>query len=185
MLNIKIIEDVFQYFYCKKYGFKKIPAKTEKTRNVCENFLTLLDKRFGLPGLGKTFIWEYFLFQFNYWDELTVSAYSETISINFIVGKKAFKRYLDRDKEFDWQMDTYPIVAKYKLLKSDLNIFFAVTEVKKPDVSVQMQIRKQFYNTEKGFANCVEFTTLYEPAQVCCITCKFKQECKELKRVNY
>lgn len=183
MLDVKIIEEIYKYFYCKKYGFKKMPVRTEKTVSVCESFLVLLDKKYTLQSLGKTFIWEYFLFQFNYWDELTLSGYNENIVISYVVGKKAFSRYLDRDKEFDWQFESYPIVEKYRLLKSDLDIFFPTVDRKTTDMS--MDIRKQYHNTDKGFAACIEFTTLYEPAQLTCITCKFKTDCKELKRVNY
>lgn len=183
MLNVKQIENVYQYFYCKKYGNKIIPGRTETTKKVCQSFLDLLDKNYKLECVGKTFIWEYFLFQFHYWDELTVNSYTDKIAISFIVGKKAFQRYKDRNKDFDWQMDSYPIIENYRLLKGDLDVFFDKVQFRMVDST--KNIRKMFHNTEKGFAICVQFTTLYEPANVTCITCKFKADCKELKRVNY
>lgn len=183
MLNVNAIENVFQYFYCKKYGNKIIPSRTKTTKKVCESFLELLDKEYKLPCVGKTFIWEYFLFQFNYWDELSVNKYSDKISIAYIVGKKAFTRYLDRNKDYDWQIDTYPIVDKYSLSKSDLDIFF--DKINFETIDSTKNLRKLFHNTDRGFATCIEFTTLYQPANSLCITCIFKTDCKELKRVNY
>lgn len=184
MLNTTTIENIFQYFYCKKYGNKAVPSRTETTKKLCVSFISLIDKQYSIHGIGKTFMWEYFLFQFNYWDELKLSnKFSEKISISYIVGRKAFLRYVERDKTFDWRIESYNIVCDLKLLKSDLDPFFDPVKYKMVDRSDDL--RKLYYNTDRGFATCIEFTTLYEPAKSICILCKFKTECKELKRVNY
>jgi hypothetical protein len=107
------------------------------------------------------------------------------VVIAFVVGKKAFERWKDRDKEFDWQIETYPIIRLYDVQKSDLfTVHEQRTKVNRRHDSSK-PIRKEYLNTKQGFAMCVQFTTLFDPADMSCIRCQSRNECKELLKANY
>jgi hypothetical protein len=184
MLDIEVVEKFYQYFYVKKYRVKYQFKRTKTTNSVCTNFLKILDKKYSLVSLSEGFLWEYFLFQFHYWEDLTLqNQFSDKITIAFIVGKKAFERWETRNKEYDWQIETFSIVKAYSLDKKHL---FTVREQKsKSHFDSSKRIRKVFHNTDKGFATCIEMTTLFDPTDTSCTECIFRSDCKELLRVNY
>jgi hypothetical protein len=187
VITVEVIEGFYQYFYNQKYSGKQQPFKrTDKTEKVCESFIKILDKNYSIHSIGLSFLWDYFIFQFNYWDELTVTAFNDKITIAYIVGEKAFKRWQTRNKEYDWQIEKSAVIAKYALNKGILlSKFYVKPNEQKSTFSSSKQIRKQFLNTEKGLLMCTEFTTLYDPKDTSCILCHNKKECKELLRCNY
>lgn len=184
MLDLPTIETFYEHFYSKKYRLKYRLKQSKKTVGVCRSFLALIDKKYSLHCVDKMFLWEYFIFQFNYWHDLTIKSFYNKLSIEYIVGKKAFDRWDKRDREFDWIIDDSKTIERLGVQK---NVLFTDreqrTKVNKHDSS--RAIRKQFHNTERGFACCIEFTTLFDGRDVSCVTCKFKQDCKELLRSNY
>lgn len=191
MLNISQIEAYYSYFYKKRYSLSKYDFKSTKTtRSVCNSFLDLVDKEYSLHSVGHTFLWQYFVFQFDYWNKAQLdNKFSDKVVIGWIIGKKAFERWVQRDKEFDWQISAGDFLTKYgfdinELVKIyDLNIDRKPVNTNTYDSS--KSIRKQFLNTERGFAICVQQTTLFDPKDLSCIKCNSRVECKELLRVNY
>jgi hypothetical protein len=188
MLNIDLIEAYYQYFYRHRYkDFKYKFKRTKTTTSVCHSFLKIIDEEYSLHSVGQDFLWDYFLFQFQYWDDLYLkNGFSEKILIAWIIGKKAFQRWQFRDKEYDWQIDNSLIIEKYNLNKNDL--FGFSEQIEKSNKSLfdsSKFIRKQYLNTDKGFAMCVEFTTLFDPKDMNCIRCNSRSECKELLKINY
>lgn len=186
MLSLEIVEDFYQYFYARKYKDLKFKFKRSKTtKSVCESFLAIINKKYSLHCVGPEFLWDYFLFQFNYWHELTMAnSFTDTVTISYIVGKKAFERWNSRDREYDWQMETYPIIELYSIHKKDL--FIKNEQLNKMNrVDSSKVVRRQFLNTNKGLAMCIEFTTLFDPTDMSCLRCKNRVTCKELLRANY
>jgi hypothetical protein len=187
MLNVAQLETFYSYFFKKKYKDQDYKfRRTKTTISVCNSFLELVDKEYSLHTVGELFLWEYYLFQFQYWHDLTLeNKFTDKVVIAFIIGKKAFERWKGRDREFDWQIESYSIIPEYGVQKKDL---FTVHEQKKKvnkrhDSS--KPIRKRYLNTEEGFAMCVQFTTLFDTSDMSCIRCNSRSECKELLRVNY
>lgn len=193
MITVAQIESFFSYFYQKKYNEPKYKLRSTKTTiSVCESFLKIADKEYNLHCVGKTFLWDYFLFQFNYWDELELeNKFSDKIVIAWIVGKKAFERWKERDREYDWQLETSPIIGKYQLDQKYLFLVWESLEKPQSQSSISVpfdsskRIRKEHLNTENGFATCILLTTLFDPKDLSCIKCKSRSDCKELLRVNF
>ena len=174
----------YEYFYkntknSKKYQFKP----SEKASKSIQKFLNRLNERYNLNTLGFNFLWKYFNFQFMYWEELTIEAFWGKMQVEFIIGDKAFQRYLDRDTEFDFilEQENNNFAKKYGIRLSDLKKIKNNHE----HLKVDLHIKKKFYNTERGFDACIQFTTLFNPKHSICLTCNYKKECKELLRVNY
>lgn len=192
MIDIETVERFYTYFYQQKYRdyrYKFKPSKT--TKAVCESFLKLIDKEYSLYAVTENFLWDYFLFQWNYWNNLTLeNQFNDKVVIAYIVGKKAFERWKERDQEYDWQMENYDIVKECSLDKKEL-----IQQVKMITAQKQAQtakkfdsskpIRKKYLNTDSGFAMCIEFTTLFDPTDMSCIRCQNRKDCKELLRANY
>jgi hypothetical protein len=186
IITIEVIEGFYKYFHNQKYSGKQPFKSTHKTEKVCESFIKILDKNYSIHSIGLSFLWDYFIFQFNYWDELTLESFNGKLEIGYIVGEKAFKRWQTRNKEYDWQIEKSAVIAKYALNKGILlSKFYVKPNEQKSTFSSSKQIRKQFLNTDKGLLMCTEFTTLYDPKDTSCILCSNKKECKELLRVNY
>lgn len=184
MVKFEDIVLYYEYFYKKtkqseKYKF--IPS--EKSKKIIVKFLSTLDKRYNLKTLGNNYLWKYFNFQFKYWDELTITAFWGKMQIEYIIGDKAFQRYLDRNKEFDFTLESEnnELVKKYNLRLSELTVSKKVNKSKRTDLF----IKKSFYNTERGFATCLMLTTLFNPNHSICLTCNYKPQCKELLKANY
>lgn len=183
MITVEQIEHFYSYFYSKKYSDPKYRFnRTKTTESVCNSFLKIIDKAYSLHSVGEGFLWEYFLFQFQYWHDLTLqNQFTDKVAIAFIVGKKAFQRWHLRDTDYDWQIDTYPIIKEYGVDKKD--VFKKQEHHATNDYS--KHIRKLYLNTEKGLVTCIDLTTLYDPMDLSCIKCNSRKECKELLRVNF
>lgn len=194
MLNVAQIETFYSYFYRQKYkDYKFCFKRTKTTESVCNSFLKLVDQKYSLHSVGKDFLYDYFLFQFNYWHELDLqNNFTDKIVIAWIVGKKAFERWQERDQQFDWQMESYPIIQTYELNKRYVLALskpyeepIQILKSKSVPYDSSKPIRKKFLNTEKGFITCIELTTLFNPSDLSCIRCIYRTDCKELLKANF
>lgn len=186
MLTVAHLEAFYNHFYQHKY---KVPdyklRQTKTTLSVCNSFLKIVDTKYSLHAVGEDFLWDYFIFQFQYWHTATLeNNYSDKIIIAWIVGKKAFERWEERDREKDWMIDKAAIINLYGL---DKNSLYTKREqvIQMNNYDSSAPIRKKYLNTDEGFALCVQFTTLFNPSDFSCIRCKNRVDCKELLRVNY
>lgn len=184
-INSKVVLSFYEYFNKRRYLEKKkfIPTKTN-IKDV-NTFLEIIDSEYSLHSVGLNFLYEYFIFQYQYWDNVSIeSKFNDKIALNYIIGKKAFERWKTRDKEFDWTIEKNKIEEKYGIVKSYL-IEEKEIEEQQPKFSLEKEVRKKYLNTDKGLAMCIEYTTLYDPKDLSCLRCKYQKDCKELLRVNY
>lgn len=187
-VNHKQIAKLFEYFYQKYHNdyFYRVRLD-EKTEKLIDTFILSLDKKYGIESIGINFMIDYFLFSWQFWDDVNkVSDKNKTIKIDWVIGSKAFKRWCNRDIEFDWQFPTLEIVEKLKIRKHEIKalldwnqeLYFKISKAEEDE-------KKRFYNTDRGFLNCIEKTSLYNPSSSNCIGCKFSKDCKELLKKNY
>ena len=178
------IESLYEYFYQKIYNLPKYSYNDSKINSkYIESFLNIIDKKYKLPCIGKEFLINYFLFQFDYWSQLTLKSYNQTINPQYIIGKKAFQRWSDRDSSYDWQLESLGIIKKYKISLRDLKSLLNTQNVE--DNNFEDKERKRFLNTERGFIHCIERTTLYNKRSSVCLFCNFKSDCEKLLKRNY
>lgn len=183
MITPQDIQFSYQYFYQKVYSAPKYKfSYTETSQKLVTKFLQFCDKKWKIQTLGENFLWNYLLFQFQYWDGLEIVSFNNKINFSFIFGEKAYKRYVDRDVEYDWQLQESNLVSKYKITQDDFSSLFSKSQ---SSVFYQNPTRLIGLNTLNGLNNCLEFTTLYDFKDVSCILCKYKEECKKLLETNY
>lgn len=177
-----MIEGFYEYFTQKivKPNYRYNRNDTYEKNSV--KLLFLLNRKYkGLHSLGFNFLWDYFVFQYNYWFELDYSK-REKIELNWIVGEKAFNRWADRDEDYDWSLPQLKVVEKFQLQKAYLRSKFT-DKITRSDAS--KSIRARFHNSDEGFAICLVLTTLYDPKDSSCQLCKNRTYCKEVLKRNY
>lgn len=179
-MKIKHIFKGYNYFY--KQLYQSTNTFTPRNEKLCESFLALLEKKYGtLESLGEEFLWNYFVFQFSYWSELEIQSFNKRINLAFIIGEKAFKRYLERNVEFDWQM----IENERKYSRSAFNLTVRLREKIESNYDCDEVYRQMDYNGEKGLSNCITYTSLYNPSSQTCQSCIYKESCIETQMEIY
>lgn len=184
-IAIKTIYRFYDYFYNKKYGTNFLLSKTDKNDSVCQTFLELLEGQYGVCSHNTLF--NYFIFQFDYWETVKINkAYGGQIQLAYIIGKKAFNRYKNRDQSFDWKFSKLSIIQKYGLSEQDL--IEKPVKVKhrvKSGVDTEAAIKLASYNTEEGYELCGDYSTLYHHKSSICLGCNYQQKCKERLKGMY
>jgi hypothetical protein len=184
----------YQYFYQKKYNSPKYRFKpTPQAEKKIQIFLDLLEKRYSLETLGLNFFSNYFLFQFNRTHNQVFQRFASKagvpgrVQIYDIIGKTAFQYWLDRNTEYDWTLRDNEF---YKLNKVSLKEVESLIEA--PPGMIPLTVirseeveKHRFHNEPRGFLNCIEHTSLFNHRSLNCVTCKSKNDCKELLKNNY
>lgn len=194
MITVDLIHSFYQYFYNKKYRKEHGDIEIKKSSafiNACNSFIKLLEKEYG-NTVEKEFLYMYFLFHFDYWEQAITKSiknqYSKNIQPSFILGKKAFERWLGRNTEFDWLIEKLPFVKLYDIRKNDLIEQLHTKHkivVKKNGVDTEAPIKLAAYNTPAGFLNCIDMSTLYNHKSTICQGCKFQDDCKKTLKNLY
>lgn len=172
---------LYELFYRKLYNQELyIYSPSESAYRQTDNFLKLLDKKYTLESIGDNFLVTYFIFQFAYWSELDISAYTKNIVISYIIGPKAFQRWTGRDPEFDYTIDLFQ-AKKTKVTKREaLSLITGVSEQRQDKLKHEDRERSRFANTDRQLNHCIENTTLFNPRSKHCLACKEKITCKEI-----
>lgn len=183
-MKVDNIYKAFLFFMKQEYGVRK--TLNNRIIEFSEKFIDLLQKHYHLDQLGEDFLWRYFIFQFNFWKKAKLKKGVE-IDISFVVGKKAFQRFLDRNQDFDWQL----LNDKRNYNQKDFNIIVGIEEeesssFKEQDgVDIDDIYRRKFHNTERGFAYCLTYTLLCNMNSNFCKECKFIELCKGKQAIMF
>lgn len=187
--DLRLVVDTFKYYYKavtknESYRFKMSSAR----KVVIEDFIKTFNSESNTIFLQKDHLKAYMDFQFNYWYKQD-GKYGQgtSIQIEWIIGKKAWKRWNSRTDNH--KKATAYIVrnnlkkdVKFKLDKN-INEGWAktMTEVKKREEDE----KEMFFNTAKGFVNCIVNTTMYNHKSSFCMKCNSKTKCKKELEVQY
>lgn len=177
------IKQAYQMFVRKLWGRDTFVYEEEPKDEICiRNFIKTLIKEYGEESIGKNFIYDYFCFQTNYWINLN-TRFGKRIPVSWFLGKKAFER---------WKNNPEPDLYHAHQTANQLGIHIGLIYGEKKSLikalvlnTAEENEKNRFYNTDRGFLNCIESTTLYSHLSKACITCKFKNDCKELLRANF
>lgn len=182
MIVVNDVIKYYQYFYKKKYKNDKYQfIPTDKTNKLITKFINEIGKHHHIQSLGNVFLWNYFIFQFNYWEGCEIESFSKRIVPTYILGDKAIERWFERDSEYDWTFNKCDIISNYGLNKGELiqhekHVYRGNHEI---------DIKLKYFNTQNGFDVCLTMTTLFNNKHLCCLECKFKKECKAILKETY
>ncbi len=176
------VKRIYELFYKKLSGTDHfILSLSQKETVLINNFLELIENKFNSKGIGIHFIFDYFIFQFDYWITKE-TRFGKKIPLSWFIGKKAFDRWLKRPEYDLWHAKQ--TAAQYGIHISLIQKQREVLDIKKINESEEIE-KKRFYNTLEGLVNCQETTTLYNHRSSLCLMCCWKGDCKDLLKAEY
>ena len=193
----------YEFCYKKKYGNNKYIFKPTETANKkIDQFLNTLDSQSYNKSIGTDWLCNYFLFHFKRTETQSFNRFASykngkkevdgRIQIYDIASKKAVELWNKRDKDFDFTIKSSKsqFIQNYSILLNDFKKYLPSNnkQSNKEELllnEVEEIDKRRFYNTTWSLIICLERTTLYSPISELCKYCKYKEDCKELQRVNY
>lgn len=134
-------------------------------------------------SIGIDYLWNYFVYQFEYWKKLEIEKRNKKIDISYIVGKKAFDRYISRDTEYDWQITENARTYSKILFEEKVSLPIKVNNNSSYDSDDIY--RATSLNTELGLSNCITYTSLFNPKSNNCSQCNFQNQCIQTQQQLY
>lgn len=184
------VSELFNYFYYKIYKNAnfKLDLAVNKQHTQVDNFIKLLAKHHPLPSVGVNFLIDYFCFAFHYWSDKDTK---RKISLGWIIGKKTFKRWLERSDNYQYWY--FKFLHEYDINLDQLRLQLANSEAihsfeneaEKNGLDPAEELEKVRFTGEARLYNCLQHTTLYHHKSGTCLSCPNKRECKSLLRVKF
>ena len=176
-----IIEVGYKILKDKIKGSKTTTTFNAKDRKMILNFLQMLQNNYGLESVGENFLYNYFIFQLDYWSNLETH-FNNTISLGWIIGKKALLRFEQRR---DKNLYHSHVTARKLGVTKDM-FFYSKENSDVVNLSTKEEVAKEkYYNSGRGLGECLESTTLYNHKSPFCVGCKFKSDCKAILKSEY
>lgn len=147
---------------------------------MMNNFVSLVEGRYGLDCVGPFFLFEYFTYQYDYWFHCELGGSTGKFQLSWIIGEKALDRFEER---FIDMVQARAFIRRHGLSQQEFE------PVKKSDPS-KLKIseendKKIFHNTDNGYGLCVEATTLINLKSPWCEECIFQDKCKDQLKRDY
>ena len=179
------IVQMYEYFFRRRYKSYKYQFDIKKNKVLIEEFLERIHKAYDIHSVGYDWLFNYIAFQYSIFDHFEKKErknVSDKILPSSILGKKGWERWQSRNTEFDFQILNSSFPQKYNISKQA--ILSKLEPQDENDFDPDKAMRSRYLNTEKGFAVCIEYTTLYNPKDTSCILCNNKSTCMQLLKAN-
>lgn len=178
----RTVSRLFDYFYAKLYknpNFKLDLSINNQAKQV-DNFIKLLSRFYPIEGISVNFFITYYSFAFQYWhDKIT----HRKIPLNWIIGPKTFKRFLDRTDESQYFVDKF--LEKYKISLDQLRQDLVESDDEARGLDTAEENEKLRFYGEARLYHCTVNTTMYNHRSVNCLGCPEKSICKKLLKQTY
>lgn len=159
----------------RKVNYKCNNADTECWNNFMDTFT---------DSIGEEFIRKFLEYGVQSWfNDGAIKDYSRQVRFSWIFGKAAIERWNKNDIATNVFITRKGLKTKYKinLVKKKTELATIVTTVR----SVEESFKAEYHNTKRGYLWCIANTALYFHKSSKCVTCVFKNECKELLKQEY
>ncbi len=176
----KTVCKLFDHFYQKIYKNNyKLDLSINNQLKQVNNFVDLLIQQFGLNAVGTNLILDYICFSFHYWHSKNTK---RNISLNWIIGKKTFKRWVDRKSGNNYYTQQW-------LNEMGINLDYLRQEIFEQELQHKgldpaEEIEKLRFHGDARLAHCIQFTTMYHHKSINCLGCESKSTCKKLLSIN-
>lgn len=177
---------LYDYFTSQFYQQQLICKRSEKNRIILTNFLLEIHKTVSLVSVGPEYLFNYLIFQFDYWNEKNVE-FGDRITLSRIFGKACVERFFNISKDYSWYNAKLTLNEKYSIESSIINDLIASTKLKdyKTIDRVEEIEKQRFFNHPAALAHCIENTTLFNHRSSVCVGCKHKKICKSTLKQMY
>lgn len=163
--------------------YRQIISFSQRNKQICDDFLQKLNELYHIETIGVDFLWNYLIFQFEYWKKLDLESRGKAIDISYVYGKRALDRYINRDQNFDWQISERARTYDKKAFEKKVNLQTLID--KDSRYNADDLYREKFFNTDLGLSNCITYTSLFDYASNYCKECIFKDQCIETQKQLY
>lgn len=135
-------------------------------------------------NIGEEFIRKFVEYGVQSWfNSGSTRDYSRAVRFSWIVGSAAIKRWNALDAETRTWCVRNSLKKEHKIntLKHKSQISELLTKVRPAEEA----FKSEFHNTNRGLAWCIANTSLFFHKSGLCTTCEFKENCKEILRIEY
>lgn len=181
MSNSQLVKEYFIAFQTLVYGVYEKDIFSSREEKMIENFITRIESENVI--VGKEWLRDYFLFQYNYYYQLSTA---RNITLGWIIGPKSFTRW--HEKHPGWKRFIANKLLRDIKIRDDheINKLVEFDTINALVLSADEEIqKKRFYNTTKGIAWCYQMTTLFHPKSQLCQKCNKQRACKMLAKKKY
>lgn len=183
MDKILIAKTLFSFFYFKFYGYK--PSFSDREEKMFQNFLSKIDRVYGLNGVGINFFIDYMSYAWNFYLGNTGNGQPKRkVTPGWIVGPKMFDRWIKKIENYDSSYE-YRLYRKLNTnrskIRSELEFQFSESEDISDISTSEENEKRRFGDSLAQLYHCIQFTTLFNPKSVNCILCKQKVKCRQIK----
>lgn len=180
----------YQLFYQRAYRTSTYRFHvSERVEKQMYSFIDKLADHYALGSLGGDFFARYFIFQFTYWMKVEFEQGGDNGKVRpaYIMGQKSLKRWLNRERDYDWHILFSQFKKEYSISVSDVLALWQQPDENEEGKHRQYEdrIRSMFFNTDRGYYWCLKNTTLADPQSKWCITCQFNQSCRQVLKERY
>lgn len=135
--------------------------------------------------IGENFLREFGEFNIRFFFTGDDNQYdnSRSIRFNWLYGKSSIKRWNKVNKRERVRAVRKDIKKRVKInvVKKSSSMALMLNSLK----PVEENFKAQFHNTKKGLSWCVANTTLYFHKSALCVSCNFRDDCKEILRTEF
>lgn len=135
-------------------------------------------------GIGEEFLRKYIEYGIQSWfNSGSERDYSRAVRFSWIVGSAAIKRWNALNAETRTFVVRSSLKTEHKIntLKHRSQLSELLTKVRPSEE----RFKAEFHNTNRGLLWCVANTTLYFHRSSQCVTCSFKEQCKDILKKEY
>lgn len=135
-------------------------------------------------NIGEEFIRKFVEYGVQSWfNSGSTRDYSRAVRFSWIVGSAAIKRWNALDAETRTWCVRSSLKREHKIntLKHKSQISELLMKVRPAEEA----FKSEFHNTNRGLAWCIANTSLFFHKSGLCTTCEFKENCKEILRIEY
>lgn len=135
-------------------------------------------------GIGEEFLRKYIEYGIQSWfNSGSERDYSRAVRFSWIVGSAAIKRWNALNAETRTFVVRSSLKTEHKIntLKHRSQLSELLTKVRPSEE----KFKAEFHNTNRGLLWCVANTTLYFHRSSQCVTCSFKEQCKDILKREY
>lgn len=167
----------YQDFDIAFQGKVSYSVLSDKSIETIECFVRRFNGKFG-HSAGGYMLFKYLCFQYKKWVFTGTDGKFKKPEIRTIFSAKSWESFLQRNREFDSLNESE--------VKKNLNIsfnFYRKDEEGQKVNRAEEIIKARFkHDLDLKMSHCINFTTLYNPHSVHCITCELKEACKQIQQ---
>ena len=175
--SVDMFIDMLETITKRKCNYRCNDSDVGSFETFCNEFDTNI--------ISMSFIKTYLEYQFQSWFNTgTDKDYSRTVRFSWMFGAKAIKRWRVFKPEVNVKI-VRGHIKKLGIYKPKVS-----RETKIPELILRIRpaeenFKREYHNTQRGFAWCIANTTLYNHKSSLCVRCSFKNECKEVLEKQY